>query len=83
VEFFNALVISVFGTDLTLLHQVITVNRKRILEAIKVPVLEQSQIEAHMGTCEPFITTNKRKESIEVPYIIHTAFRFLVIEMEC
>ena len=36
-----------------------------------------------MRRCEPVITTNERKKGIEVPDVVHTAIRFLVIEMEC
>lgn len=33
-----------------------------------------------MRTCEPGITVNKGKEGIEVPYIVHTALFFVLME---
>jgi hypothetical protein len=71
VQFFDAFVVGVFRTDLTNLHDVLPVYRKRVLKAVKIPVLKQGYIKAHMRTCEPVIATNKGKEGIEVPYIVH------------
>jgi hypothetical protein len=62
------------------LHHIIPVHGKWILKAVEIPVLKQSQIKAHVRTREPVITTNKRKEGVEMPYIVHTARFLLVIE---
>jgi hypothetical protein len=62
-----------------LLHNVLPVYRKGILEAIKIPVVKQCDVKAHMRRCEPVITTNKRKEGIEVPYIVHVFSALIVM----
>jgi hypothetical protein len=41
VQVLDAFMISVFGSDLTYLHQVIPIYREGIIKAVKVPVLKQ------------------------------------------
>ncbi len=71
VQIFNAFVVGVFRTDFAQLHDRLPVYRKGILKPVKIPILEQSHIQAHMCWGEPIISPDEWKKSIEVPDIIH------------
>jgi hypothetical protein len=63
VQLFNGFVVGVFG-ELGEFKDVLPIYCEWILEAVEVPIVEQSEVKAHVSACEPFITTNEREEGV-------------------
>jgi len=65
-------VVSIFRTNTTDAHDLLTGNVQRILEVIKVPVLKKCQVQTDVVCIKPGITFGMpEKECAEVPDIIH------------
>ena len=64
--------VCVFRTNSTNGHDLYTGNWKRILEAVKVPVLEKGEIQTDVVCIKSGITFSMaEKECAEMPDIIH------------
>lgn len=66
-----AFVIGVFRTQLAELHNFFTVNGKRVLKAVIVPVLEQGHIQAKMRRRKPLIGAEDGEKSVEMADVVH------------
>ena len=44
MQFFDAFVVSVLGTNFTKVHNILPVNRKWVLKPVIIPVLEQCHV---------------------------------------
>jgi len=65
-------VVSIFRTNTTDAHDLLTGNVQRILEAVKVPVLKKCQVQTDVVCIEPGITFGmSEKEGTKMPDIIH------------
>ena len=74
VQFFHALVVSGFGTDLTDSHNLAAGNADRVLEAIDVPILKECYVETDVSRVQLFVGDDLFEEAGEVFDVVHVVF---------
>jgi hypothetical protein len=64
VQLTDAFVVSVLGSDLTKLHEVITVHREKVVKPVNIPVVEQCQVKTYMKRGKGLILLDALKEVV-------------------